>query len=99
MATLPIKKMRSLGFLSFISAIYSTLSQGKANPGGLEMEKRVFEKYDGGQVTETMLEEASKLFSEHYGVWSEHAAKMVGEFAKAGMLAHDRIGCVLTNTR
>ncbi|KAL2039895.1 hypothetical protein N7G274_007298 [Stereocaulon virgatum] len=50
----------------------------------LNMEKQVFEKYDGSQVTESMLQEASELFSDHYGVWGEHAAKVLGEFAKAG---------------
>lgn len=48
------------------------------------MEKQVFEKYDGSRVTENMLQEASQLFSEHYGVWGEHAAQVVGTFAKAG---------------
>lgn len=48
------------------------------------MEKQVFEKYNGSQVTESMLQEASQLFSDHYGIWGEHAAQVVGEFAKAG---------------
>ncbi|KAL9117750.1 MAG: hypothetical protein Q9187_005709 [Circinaria calcarea] len=48
------------------------------------MEKQVFERWDGSQVTGSMLQEASQLFSEHYGVWGEHAAQLVGEFAKAG---------------
>jgi hypothetical protein len=39
----------------------------------LKMEKQIFEKYDGGQVTETMLEEAAVLFSGNYGIWGEHA--------------------------
>lgn len=52
------------------------------------MEKQVFEKCDGSRVTESMLQEASQLFSEHYGVWGEHAAQVTGKFAKAGKLAH-----------
>ncbi|KAL8717315.1 MAG: hypothetical protein Q9225_005432 [Loekoesia sp. 1 TL-2023] len=48
------------------------------------MDNIEFAKYDGRQVTESMLQEASQLFSDHYGVWSEHAAQAVGEFAKAG---------------
>ncbi|KAF2191260.1 hypothetical protein K469DRAFT_720250 [Zopfia rhizophila CBS 207.26] len=48
------------------------------------MEKKLFEKFDGTHVTGDMLQEASKLFSENYGVWSEHAAKLTSEFAKAG---------------
>jgi hypothetical protein len=48
------------------------------------MEKQLFEKYDGGQVTDSMLQEAAVLFSENYGVWGEHAAQVTGNFAKAG---------------
>jgi len=32
------------------------------------MEKQVVEKYDESQVTEGMLQDASQLFSDHYGV-------------------------------
>ena len=63
------------------------------------MEKQVFEKYDGSQVTESMLQEASQLFSNHYGIWGEHAAQVVGEFAKAGKLALDGFICLLRDTR
>ena len=48
------------------------------------MEKRVFEKFDGSLVTDDMLQEAARLFSEHYGVWDKQAAAMMGGFAKAG---------------
>lgn len=51
------------------------------------MEKQVFEKYDGSRVTEGMLQEASQFFGDHYGVWDEHAAEAVGNFAKAGKVA------------
>jgi hypothetical protein len=57
------------------------------------MEKQLFEKCDGSQVTERMLEEASQLFSEHYGVWGEHAVQVMGKLAKAGRLAQ---GVLLT---
>ncbi len=63
------------------------------------MEKRLFEKYDGSQVTESMLQEASQLISDHYGIWDEHAAQVVGEFAKAGKLALKLFVCLLRNTR
>ncbi|PNH32901.1 hypothetical protein VD0002_g4337 [Verticillium dahliae] len=29
-------------------------------------------KFEGAEVTETMLEEAAKLFSEHYGIWGKN---------------------------
>jgi hypothetical protein len=47
------------------------------------MERQIYEKYDAGQVTDTMLQEAAVLFSENYGVWSEQAT---GKFAKPGKL-------------
>lgn len=65
----------------------------------LNMEKRLFEKCDGSRVTESMLREASQLFSEHYGVWGEHAAQMVDKFAKAGKLALTGLVCPLRKTR
>lgn len=48
------------------------------------MDEKVFQRFDGAKVTDNMLEEASNLFSENYGVWSEHAAQLMGKFAKAG---------------
>ncbi|KAL1962421.1 hypothetical protein VTN77DRAFT_9692 [Rasamsonia byssochlamydoides] len=48
------------------------------------MTKRVYEKYDGSQVTDSMLQEAARLFSENYGVWGREAASVVGAFAKEG---------------
>ena len=59
----------------------------------------VFEKCDGSRVTEGMLQEASQLFSEHYGVWSEHAAQMLGKFAKAGKLAFGSLAYPLRDTK
>ncbi len=47
------------------------------------MEEQVYRKYDAGQVTDTMLQEAAVLFSENYGVWGEQAT---GKFAKPGGL-------------
>ena len=47
------------------------------------MERQVFEKYNGEQVTQVMLEEAAVLFSENYGIWGESAT---GKFAKPGKL-------------
>ena len=39
----------------------------------------VFEKVEGTEVTNNMLQKAAQLFSEHYGVWSEDAAKTMGK--------------------
>lgn len=58
----------------------------------------VLEKYGGSQVAESMLQEASQLFSDHYGTWGEHVAQVVGEFAKAGKLALDGFVCLLRDT-
>jgi hypothetical protein len=54
----------------------------------LNMDEKVFRRFDGDRVTDEMLEEASKLFSENYGIWSEHAAEMMGAYAKAGRPAY-----------
>lgn len=48
------------------------------------MKQRLYEKFDGSAVTESMLLESSQLFNENYGVWSEQAARLIGKFAQAG---------------
>lgn len=48
------------------------------------MDKKVYEGFKSDEVTDEMLDEAVKLFSENYGVWGEHAAERMGKFAKAG---------------
>jgi len=55
------------------------------------MEKTLYERFNGGDVTDEMLEEASKLFSENYGVWSEQAAQLMGKFAKAGRFPSPKV--------
>jgi len=56
----------------------------KAPTSARGMEQRIFEKYDRAHVTESMLQEAAQLFSEHYGIWSEHAAQKMHHSLKAG---------------
>lgn len=51
------------------------------------MSKILYEKYDRDQVTDSMLQEASKLFSENYGVWGKEAARVMGAFAREGKIA------------
>ncbi|KAI9748900.1 MAG: hypothetical protein M4579_007077 [Chaenotheca gracillima] len=48
------------------------------------MAKKVFEKCDMSEITDSMLQEASQLFSENYGVWGPKASSIVGAFAKEG---------------
>jgi len=48
------------------------------------MGKKLFERFDGSRVTDSMLQEASQLFSENYGIWGEQAAEKMGKFAKFG---------------
>lgn len=57
------------------------------------MEKTVYEAFhtDVG-ITEELLQEAARLFSENYGVWDKQAPQMVGQFAKAGSFATNE-GC------
>ena len=54
------------------------------------MERQVtFGKFNGNQITDAMLRDASQLFNAHCRIWSEHAAHMMGQFTKAGELATD----------
>ena len=50
------------------------------------MEKKLFEKYERDQITDDILREASQLFSKNYGIWGKEAARVVGPFAKEGMV-------------
>ena len=50
----------------------------------LNMDKKVYEGFKSDEVTDEMLDEAAKLFSENYGVWGELAAERMGTFVKAG---------------
>ena len=51
------------------------------------MTKTVFEMYNGDQVTDSIVQEASQLFNENYGIWSKDAATEIGAFAKEGDIA------------
>jgi hypothetical protein len=35
------------------------------------MAKQVFERFDGRELTDDMLEEAAELFNENYGIWGQ----------------------------
>ena len=48
------------------------------------MTKKLYEKYNGDQVTDGMLKEASRLFSENYGIWPRGTGPSAGAFAKEG---------------
>jgi hypothetical protein len=43
--------------------------------GGVKMTTQTYKTVPGHEVTDTMLEEAAKLFSENYGIWGEHSGK------------------------
>ncbi|KAE9964643.1 hypothetical protein EG328_004444 [Venturia inaequalis] len=49
------------------------------------MEKTVYEAFHTDEgITEELLQEAARLFSENYGVWDKQAPHKVGKFAKEG---------------
>ncbi|WEW60615.1 hypothetical protein PRK78_006102 [Emydomyces testavorans] len=50
------------------------------------MANTVYEKYDGSQVTESMLQEAAELFSHNYGFWGKQAPTSAG--TSANLLIH-----------
>ena len=35
------------------------------------MAKQIFERFDGFELTDNMLDEAAQLFNENYGIWGE----------------------------
>ena len=49
------------------------------------MAKQIFERFDGYELTDNMLEEAAKLFNENYGIWGEDATNPMFT-PKPGML-------------
>ncbi len=49
------------------------------------MAKQIFERFDGRELTDNMLEEAAKLFNENYGIWGENATNPMFT-PKPGML-------------
>ncbi len=51
-----------------------------------KMANKFYQKFNGDQVTDDMMQEASKLFSENYGIWGKEAANTTGAFAKEGKL-------------
>jgi hypothetical protein len=38
---------------------------------GPNMAKQLFERFDGHELTDDMLDEAAQLFNENYGIWGE----------------------------
>jgi GNAT superfamily N-acetyltransferase len=48
----------------------------------LKMEETTFKKYKAEDVTDSMIQEAAKLFSENYGIWGKD-----NKYAKPGQLA------------
>jgi len=62
-----------------------------------DMEKTVYEAFHSDEgITDELLQEAARLFSENYGVWDKQAPQMVGKFAKAGSFVMTK-GCASRN--
>jgi len=51
----------------------TTAAQTHAIPPSASRARTAIETFSGLDVTDEMLDQAAELFSEHYGVWSEHA--------------------------
>ncbi len=49
------------------------------------MARQTFERFDGDEITDDMLAEASKLFNDNYGIWAETAPNPMPT-PKPGML-------------
>lgn len=48
------------------------------------MATKLFQRYDETQVTDSMLREASRLFSENYGIWGKEMGGKMGTRVKMG---------------
>lgn len=48
------------------------------------MAKRIFEKFDGRELTDDMLGEAAQLFNENYGTWGEDPTNPTVKPGKSG---------------
>lgn len=69
---LPTKPSRPKVTLRAEPQIYYFEKQGVP-----KMAQQLFEIFDGEAVTDSMLTEASQLFSENYGIWGHEATKLV----------------------
>ena len=47
----------------------------------IDMAKVLIESYSGSQITDAILEEASKLFSENNGIWGNNSGRLGGQQA------------------
>ena len=79
----PVQAQNSVAFI-LQPQIQVIAPRPRRRRGTSNMEKKLYEGFTSDEVTDEMLEEASKLFSENYGVWGEQAAQLMGTFAKAG---------------
>ena len=61
------------------------------------MAKQIFEMFDGHELTDTMLEEAAKLFNENYGIWGKDPTSSRST-PKQGQL-HETILILFSDTR
>jgi len=69
--------------------IQSIAPRTRLRKSTLNMDEKIFQRFTDSQVTDDMLQEASRLFSENYGVWGEQAAQQMGKFAVAGKSAQN----------
>ncbi|KAF2105687.1 hypothetical protein BDV96DRAFT_534778 [Lophiotrema nucula] len=75
--------LRAVKFHDVPTIQYIDPSPSSGTRKRLNLSKQLFERFDGGEVTNEMLVEASQLFNENYGVWGKDAARS-GAFAKPG---------------
>jgi GNAT superfamily N-acetyltransferase len=52
------------------------------------MTTKLYQQYDGTQVTDSMLREASQLFNENYGIWGKESGSKMGTRIK---MSKDRL--------
>lgn len=65
-------------------------SLGEKTHKSPNMAKQVFERFDGHELTDKMLEDAATLFNENYGIWGEDPANPMYN-PKPGMLVRSAL--------
>ncbi len=76
MDTVQPNKSKVVAFSPLLDiSIIPSLGYSRKRRRGLTMDKVLYESFAGEQITQEILEEASRLFSENYGTWGKDSGR------------------------
>ena len=76
MDTVQRNKRKAVAFSPLLDiSIIPSLGYSRKRRRGLTMDRVVYESFAGEQITQEILEEASRLFSENYGTWGKDSGR------------------------